>query len=125
MFYGRAEPETWGHLVTPDGKVYPLLHWECLIGRARSADITLPYADVANVHAVLMRNDAGEWTVSDLSRSGGVFLNGEQITEPTLLDAYAQIRRHERGSPCRAGAAPHDRGTQRLRRRHAVFPDGV
>ena len=42
MFYGRAEPETWGHLVTPDGKVYPLLHWECLIGRARSADITLP-----------------------------------------------------------------------------------
>ena len=20
MFYGRAEPETWGHLVTPDGK---------------------------------------------------------------------------------------------------------
>lgn len=67
MFYGRAEPETWGHLVTPDGKVYPLLHWECLIGRARSADITLPYPDVANVHAVLMRNDAGEWTVSDLS----------------------------------------------------------
>ena len=57
-------------LVTPDGKVYPLLHWECLIGRARSADITLPYPDVANVHAVLMRNDAGEWTVSDLSRSG-------------------------------------------------------
>ena len=53
MFYGRAEPETWGHLVTPDGKVYPLLHWECLIGRARSADITLPFADVANVHAVL------------------------------------------------------------------------
>ena len=85
MFYGRAEPETWGHLVTPDGKVYPLLHWECLIGRARSADITLPYADVANVHAVLMRNDAGEWTVSDLSRSGGVYLNGEQITEPTQV----------------------------------------
>ena len=85
MFYGRAEPETWGHLVTPDGKVYPLLHWECLIGRARSADITLPFADVANVHAVLMRNDAGEWTVSDLSRSGGVFLNGEQITEPTQI----------------------------------------
>ena len=85
MFYGRAEPETWGHLVTPDGKVYPLLHWECLIGRARSADITLPYVDVANVHAVLMRNDAGEWTVSDLSRSGGVYLNGEQITEPTQV----------------------------------------
>ena len=33
----------------------------------------------------LMRNDAGEWTVSDLSRSGGVYLNGEQITEPTQV----------------------------------------
>ena len=32
-----------------------------------------------------MRNDAGEWTVSDLSRSGGVYLNGEQITEPTQV----------------------------------------
>ena len=40
---------------------------------------------MANVHAVLMRNDAGEWTVSDLSRSGGVYLNGEQITEPTQV----------------------------------------
>lgn len=47
MFYGRAEPETWGHLVTPDGKVYPLLHWECLIGRAAARISLLPFADVA------------------------------------------------------------------------------
>lgn len=79
MLSGRAEPETWGYLVSPEGKVYPLLHWECIIGRSRSADVTLPFADVASVHAVLMRNDRGEWKIHDLSRSGGVFLNGERI----------------------------------------------
>lgn len=59
MLSGRAEPETWGYLVTPEGKVYPLLHWECIIGRSRSADVTLPFPDVASVHAVLMRNEIG------------------------------------------------------------------
>ena len=86
MLSGRAEPETWGYLVTPEGKVYPLLHWECIIGRSRSADVTLPFPDVASVHAVLMRNDRGEWKIHDLSRSGGVFLNGEPVrgAEPVV-----------------------------------------
>ena len=79
MLSGRAEPETWGYLVSPEGKVYPLLHWECMIGRSRSADVTLPFPDVASVHAVLMRNDRGEWKIHDLSRSGGVYLNGSRI----------------------------------------------
>lgn len=81
MLSGRAEPETWGYLVSPEGKVYPLLHWECIIGRSRSADVTLPFADIASVHAVLMRDDHGDWKIHDLSRSGGVFLNGERIQD--------------------------------------------
>ena len=79
MLSGRADPETWGYLVTPQSKVHPLQHWECLIGRAKSADVTLPFDDVAAIHAVLTRNDKGEWHVQDLSRSGGVFLNGKKI----------------------------------------------
>ena len=50
---------------------------------------------------------------------------GVQRRHSPLLDTHAQVRRHERGTPRRAGAAPHDRGTEGLRRRHAVFPDGV
>ena len=82
MLAGRADPETWGYLVTPQGKVHPLQHWECIIGRAKSADVTLPFDDVASVHAVLTRNDRGEWRVQDLSRGGGVFLNGKKVEQP-------------------------------------------
>ena len=79
MLAGRADPETWGYLVSPEGTVQPLLHWECIIGRARSSDVKLPYRDVASVHAVLTRNDKGDWTVHNLSRKGGVKVNGKQV----------------------------------------------
>ena len=79
MLAGRADPETWGYLVSPEGTVQPLLHWECIIGRARSSDVKLPYRDVASVHAVMTRNDKGEWTVHNLSRKGGVKVNGKQV----------------------------------------------
>ena len=74
MLSGRADPEIWGYLVTPKGEVSQLRHWECIIGRARSSDVRLNFEDVASVHAVLMRNDKGEWHIHDLSRGGGVLL---------------------------------------------------
>lgn len=81
MLAGRADPEIWGYLVTPKGEVSPLRHWECIIGRARSSDVRLNFEDVASVHAVMMRNDKGEWRIHDLSRGGGVFLNGKKLEE--------------------------------------------
>ncbi len=85
MLSGRADPEIWGYLVTPKGEVSQLRHWECIIGRARSSDVRLNYEDVASVHAVLMRNDKGEWHIHDLSRGGGVHLNGKQLEGPEQL----------------------------------------
>ena len=85
MLSGRADPETWGYLVTPQGEVHPLQHWECIIGRAKSSDVQLPFEDVASVHAVVTRNDKGDWHVTDLSRGGGVFLNGKKVEEPEQL----------------------------------------
>ena len=85
MLSGRADPETWGYLVTPQGEVHPLQHWECIIGRAKSSDVQLPYEDVASVHAVVTRNDKGDWHVTDLSRGGGVFLNGKKVEGPEQL----------------------------------------
>lgn len=76
MLAGRADPETWGYLVSPEGTVQPLLHWECIIGRAKSSDVILPFRDIASVHAVLTRNDKGEWTLHNLSRKGGAAING-------------------------------------------------
>ena len=79
MLAGRADPETWGYLVSPEGTVQPLLHWECIIGRAKSSDVILPFRDIASVHAVLTRNDKGEWTLHNLSRKGGAAINGERV----------------------------------------------
>ncbi len=79
MLAGRADPETWGYLVSPEGTVQPLLHWECIIGRARSSDVQLNFRDIASVHAVLTRNDKGDWTVHNLSRKGGVFINDRRV----------------------------------------------
>ena len=85
MLSGRADPEIWGYLVTPKGEVSQLRHWECIIGRARSSDVRLNFEDVASVHAVLMRNDKGEWHIHDLSRGGGVHLNGKQLDQTEQL----------------------------------------
>lgn len=85
MLSGRADPEIWGYLVTPKGEVSQLRHWECIIGRARSSDVRLNFEDVASVHAVLMRNDKGEWHIHDLSRGGGVHLNGKQLEDTEQL----------------------------------------
>ena len=79
MLAGRADPETWGYLVSPEGTVQPLLHWECIIGRARSSDVQLPYRDIASVHTVVTRSDKGEWTVHNLSRKGGTYVNNKRI----------------------------------------------
>ena len=85
MLAGRADPETWGYLVSPEGTVHPLLHWECIIGRAKTSDVQLPYRDIASVHAVLTRNDRGDWTVHNLSRKGGVYINNERIESTAPL----------------------------------------
>ena len=86
MLSGRADPEIWGYLVSPQGEVHPLEHWECIIGRSKSADVTLPFKDVASIHAVLTRTDKGEWRIQDLSRGGGgVRVNGKLIDEPVQV----------------------------------------
>lgn len=85
MLAGRADPETWGYLVSPEGAVQPLLHWECIIGRARSSDVKLPYRDVASVHAVLTRSDKGEWTVHNLGRRGSLMLNRRPVEDTAPL----------------------------------------
>lgn len=85
MLAGRADPETWGYLVSPEGTVQPLLHWECIIGRARSSDVKLPYRDVASVHAVLTRSDKGEWTVHNLGRRGSLMLNRRPVEDTAPL----------------------------------------
>lgn len=71
--------EVWGYISLPGGIRIPLSHWENTIGRARSCDIRLDYPTVSRNHSTLIRDDDGQWTITDLSSKSGVFLNGKKV----------------------------------------------
>ena len=80
MLSEKYDPEIWGYFLYPDGTSAPLNHWECLIGRTRSADITVSSSDVSRIHAVMIRNDKGIWKVFDIGSKKGTFVNKERVT---------------------------------------------
>ncbi len=79
MLSEKYEPEVWGHLIFPDGSAAPLTHWECLVGRTRTADIVVNSSDVSPLHAVLIRNDKGIWKVFDNDSKNGVFVGNRRV----------------------------------------------
>ena len=77
MLRERYEPETWAYLVDLNGERHPVYHWECIVGRAGSADVVLQAQSVSRMHASLQRDGGGYWTVSDLRSKGGTYVNGK------------------------------------------------
>ena len=75
----RREPEIWAWLNLSDGTQIPVTHWETVIGRSKSCDVTFALGTVSRNHAVLTRYDDGSWTISDAGSRGGTFVNNRQI----------------------------------------------
>ena len=75
----RREPEIWAWLNMPDGSQIPITHWENVIGRSKSCDVTIDFPTVSRNHAVLTRYDDGSWTISDAGSKGGVLVNGKKV----------------------------------------------
>ena len=75
----RREPEIWGWLLLPGGKELPITHWESVIGKSRSCDLTVDSPKVSRNHAVLTRYDDGSWTISDAGSKVGVFVYDEPV----------------------------------------------
>ena len=108
MLRDRYEPETWAYLVDLNGDRHPVNHWECIIGRSRSADVVLEAPSVSRVHASLQRGGGGYWTVSDLRSKGGTFVNGDEadvldpVRDGDVLDfageelVFQEVSRDER-----------------------------
>ncbi len=71
--------EEWGCLSLPNGTKIPLNHWENIIGRARSSDVSIQYPTVSRNHAALIRDDLGNWRIYDLGSKSGVLRNGEKV----------------------------------------------
>ena len=75
----RREPEIWAWLNLADGTQIPITHWENVIGRSKSCDVTINFPTVSRNHAVLTRYDDGSWTISDAGSKDGVRVNGRLV----------------------------------------------
>ena len=75
----RREPEIWAWLNMADGSQVPITHWETVIGRSKSSDVTISFSTVSRNHAVLTRYDDGSWTITDAGSKGGTFVNDRQV----------------------------------------------
>ncbi len=75
----RREPEIWAWLNMTNGTQIPITHWENVIGRSRSCDVTIDFSTVSRNHAVLTRYDDGSWTISDVGSKSGTFVNDRQV----------------------------------------------
>jgi len=78
MLREHYEPETWA-FIRSGRETLPVNHWENIIGSSRSADIQVEKPGVRRVHAVLTRNDIGQWRVFDVFSRSGVWVNGAQV----------------------------------------------
>lgn len=75
-------PELWAKLLSlTDGKTYYISHWENILGRSKSSDITIDYPTVSRQHAALIRDELGKWKIYDLNSSQGIYINDEEIVE--------------------------------------------
>ena len=63
----RREPEIWGWLNMEDGTQIPITHWENVIGRSKSCDVSIQFSTISRNHAVLTRYEDGSWTICRFS----------------------------------------------------------
>ena len=75
----RKEPEIWAWLNFNDGTQVPITHWENVIGRSKSSDVTVDVPTVSRNHAVLTRYDDGSWTISDADSKAGTMVSGRKV----------------------------------------------
>ena len=75
----RREPEIWAWLNLSDGTQIPITHWENVIGRSKSSDVTINFPTVSRNHAVLTRYDDGSWTITDADSKDGVIVNRQRV----------------------------------------------
>ena len=75
----RREPEIWAWLNLKDGTQVPITHWENVIGRSKSSDVTIQDSAVSRNHAVLTRYDDGSWTIRDAGSKSGTLVNGKPV----------------------------------------------
>lgn len=75
----RTTPEVWAYFYVQDGQSFPITHWENIIGRSNSADLTVPLKTISKTQAMLIRRPNGRWMFKDLNSKNGTVINGIQL----------------------------------------------
>lgn len=94
LIRAKNPPEVWAYLKvvnyreTEGGSyektaeiVEPLTHWENVIGRGRSCDITINDGGVSRNHGLLIRDEDGTWSFRDIGSQNGTWLNSSEESE--------------------------------------------
>jgi pSer/pThr/pTyr-binding forkhead associated (FHA) protein len=98
------------------GERLPLRTLVVNIGRAAYNDVVLPDPSVSTVHAKLQRRE-DLWIVADQGSTNGTFVDGERITEETVLAPGAALQFGEVKllfDPSDAAGAPAGRDTREM-----------
>lgn len=61
------------------------------IGRATVTQIHLPVGAISNLHAALVRNDDGTWSIQDLGAKNGTYLWGNRLEGGQVLESGTEI----------------------------------
>ena len=80
MLREEYDPETWAYLHYGRDRL-PVQNWETIIGRSQDADVCIPERELSRVHAILRRNDRGEWRIHDVFDQGGIWVNNLFVEE--------------------------------------------
>ena len=70
-----------GNIVPFSETSEPLTHWENVVGRARSCDISADDKNLSRNHGLLIRDEEGQWTFRDLGSKNGTWLNSSEESE--------------------------------------------
>ena len=101
LIRAKNPPEVWAYLKVrrfrqdQDGELSlvsemnePLTHWENVIGRAASCDISVKDQSLSRNHGLLIRDEEGTWSFRDLGSANGTWLNSAEDDR----DEYAEYR---------------------------------
>lgn len=83
---GAEEPKVYLYDEERD-RAYVLTGGVQRIGRESSNDIVVPDINISRVHAEICMQPNGQWVISDLGSTNGLFVNGRKIQSAPLRDA--------------------------------------
>ncbi len=69
----------------------PLTHWENVIGRASSCDITAEDKAISRNHGILMRDAQGTWKYRDLGSKNGTYINDILVSTEGTMGAEIRL----------------------------------